>query len=177
MYISAIQEKNGHSGKQGSSMQPALTITWKGPFFYSSSLCFSFCPPPFFFFSFTLPFSINADDCFLMKHLWLSGLCLSLRRRSSALGRAHHIPSPRLWAVVQIRKQEVQVRLTFSAEGIAGGWMKEKERLIGKEVLSLKLRRQNLEQDWCISENSTSAKKQLFHSGKIQWRPSLYKML
>lgn len=55
--------------------------------------------------------------------------------------------------------------------------MKKKERLIGKEVLSLKLRRQNLEQDWYICENGISAKKQLFHSGKIQWHPSLYKML
>ena len=54
---------------------------------------------------------------------------------------------PGLQAVVQIRKQMVQVGLTFSAAGIAGGWMQEKERLIGKEVLSLKLQRENLEQD------------------------------
>lgn len=51
---------------------------------------------------------------------------------SQPLGRAQHIPAPRLGAGVQIRKQMVQVRLTFNAAGRAGGWVQEKKRLIGK---------------------------------------------
>lgn len=82
-----------------------------------------------------------------MKCLWLRSPHLSLRRRSSALGRAQHIPAPELQAVVQIRKQTVRVGLTFSAAGTAGGRTQEKERLIGKEVLSSELQRKNLGHD------------------------------
>lgn len=81
-----------------------------------------------------------------MKCLGLSGPCLSLHGQSSALGRTQHIPAPQLQGLVQIRKQTVQAWLTFSAAGKAGGWMQEKERLIVKEALSLKLQRQNSEQ-------------------------------
>lgn len=81
-----------------------------------------------------------------MKHLELSGPCLSLHGQSSALGRAQHIPALWLQALVQIRKQTVQVGLTFSAAGKAGGWRQERERLIAKEALSLKLQRENSEQ-------------------------------
>lgn len=93
-----------------------------------------------------LPFSVNPDGSFLMECLWLSSPHLGLRRRSSALGRAQHIPAPELRAVVQIRKQTVRVGLTFGAAGTAGGRTQEKERLIGK-VLSSDLQRENLGHD------------------------------
>lgn len=118
MYIPAIQETNGHSGKQERHAACFNYYLERTIFFILLVCAFLFALSLLLF---TLPFSINADDCFLMKCLWLSGLCLSLRRRSSALGRAHHIPAPRLQAVVQIRKQKVQVGLTFSGEGIGGG--------------------------------------------------------
>lgn len=118
MYIPAIQETNGHSGKRERHAACFNYYLERTIFFILLVRAFLFA---LFLLLFTLPFSINADDCFLMKCLWLSGLCLSLRRRSSALGRAHHIPAPRLQAVVQIRKQKVQVGLTFSGEGIGGG--------------------------------------------------------
>jgi len=87
-----------------------------------------------------------------MPCLWQSSPCPGLGRRSSAPGRARHIPAPGLRAVVQIRKQTVQVGLTFRAAGIAGGWMQDKERLTGKEILSLKL------QEKTLSRTSISAR-------------------